>query len=105
MSKERYMINGHIEVLQSLQKHFEEKASPRMKFAAIRIALMAAIEALKKQIPEKPEVLANDHDVRVGAVKFVRGTKTYKCKKCNMFMSRTHKHCATCGQRVDWSET
>lgn len=105
MSKERYTINGHIEVLQSLQKHFEEKASPRMKFATIRLALMAAIEALKKQIPEKPEVLVNDHDVRVGAVVFCKGAKTYKCSKCKMFMSKTHKYCPTCGQRVEWSET
>lgn len=61
-------------------------------------------DAREKRIPQKPSVLVNDHDVKVGAVIFRKGTKTYKCAVCGSFVMRSWKCCSECGQAIDWSE-
>ena len=55
-----------------------------------------AIEAVKKQIPMKPETV----DEELGF--FVCGN----CKSsiCYMDEKETHQHCLKCGQKIDWSE-
>jgi len=52
-------------------------------------ATRLAIEALKKQVPAKPKVIAG---------KF---TWLYRCITCNGWLEKDEKYCE-CGQRILW---
>ncbi len=56
-------------------------------------ALGCAVEALEKQIPEKPK-LDNDNGIY----------ETEHCPNCNRQLFPNEHHCR-CGQALDWSDT
>lgn len=56
-------------------------------------ALGCAVEALEKQIPEKPK-LDNDNGIY----------ETEHCPNCNRKLFPNEHHCK-CGQALDWSDT
>ncbi len=56
-------------------------------------ALACAVEALDKQIPEKPK-LDNDNGIY----------ETEHCPNCNRKLFPNEHHCK-CGQALDWSDT
>lgn len=57
----------------------------------------AAIEALEKQLPKKPDIM----DYILGDINFKCPTckSEYICEK-----GYEHFYCPNCGQRLDWSE-
>lgn len=55
-------------------------------------ALGCAVEALEKQIPEKPK-LDNDNGIY----------ETEHCPNCNRELFPNEHHCR-CGQKLDWSD-
>ena len=72
-----------------------EEASQKIKdsyipkmFTALEEALEAAIQALEKQIPKKPEMEGKQH---------------YACQ-CASYVGYLHEYCHDCGQKIDWSD-
>lgn len=58
-------------------------------------AVALAMQALEKQIPEKPGL----HTI------FPNGVICYRCPKCNYkYIVRSDKLCYGCGQALDWSD-
>lgn len=63
-----------------------------------------AIQAVKKQIPERPHPTKVVVDrLEIGNVRWGKGTTVYRCPACKTYMSRVHDYCYKCGQRIDWS--
>ena len=56
-----------------------------------REAKQMAVNALEKQIPQKP-IFDSYH--RAG----------YRCPNCNNINPWGYKHCKHCGQKLDWGE-
>ena len=56
-----------------------------------REAKQMAVNALEKQIPQKP-IFDSYH--RAG----------YRCPNCNNINPWGYKHCKHCGQKLDWNE-
>ena len=52
-----------------------------------------AIEAMKKQIPMKPNVKITE----------IRGVQ-HTCKSCCAFVGYLHEYCCECGQKLDWED-
>lgn len=63
-----------------------------MSYAA---AFETAVEALEKQIPNKPLDVVEEYDGDYG-----------RCPSCNRMASDFHdfKFCRSCGQALDWSD-
>ena len=61
-----------------------------------------AIKALKKQIPVKTDIRANDDDVRIGRVVFTKGTKVHYCPECHKPVTGSDHYCRNCGQALIW---
>ena len=89
MSKESYELKRYIKVLRNAGRIAEEHA-PLVKKHSIRLAALAAIEALEKQMPYKPQPFKHYYG---------------KCKCGVVFLDNLTKYCGNCGQRLDWSET
>lgn len=53
-------------------------------------ALEMGIEALRKQIPQKPKMPFDAY---------------YICPVCGHRVDNPYRHCSTCGQRIDWRST
>ena len=69
-------------------------------------AFEVAIEALKKQVAEKPKSHTVDVEkLKIGNVNWCKGTTVYRCPNCNDFISRIYDFCYKCGQALDWRET
>ena len=66
-------------------------------YGKISPAREIAISALEKQIPKKVVKHGFDPNKPISTVH-------YTCPNCNLHVSRT-KHCAYCGQALDWSDT
>ena len=58
----------------------------------------AAIDALEKQIPCKPEEYVPDFPYNIFS--------TQKCAKCGTPITgkKISKYCSECGQKIDWGE-
>lgn len=55
-----------------------------------------AIEALEKQIPEKPiHITRNEHSTRIIG---------YGCPACHKDVIGSSFYCWSCGQAIDWSD-
>ena len=61
-----------------------------------------AIEALKKQIPQKTNTVVQNKDVKIGSVRFIKGTKVHHCPECNMTVTCSDHFCRNCGQALIW---
>ena len=66
-----------------------------------------AIEALKKQMPQKPKFY--DTKFRQRGLKHGEYTtieKAYNCQNCNctVWVTDKSKYCEHCGQALDWSD-
>lgn len=75
------------------KKALEVLNSERYPYRMIT-AIMAAIEALEKQVPRKP--IEVDEDLGY-----------FVCGNCNFTVGYTnekeeHKYCLNCGQKLDW---
>ena len=58
-----------------------------------------AIEALEKQIPEKP------HKINIANTSWCKGGIRFECPSCHKFLGyRELTYCGLCGQKLDWSE-
>ena len=67
-----------------------------------------AFSALEKQIPEKPTphiVQPVEARIKIGVVRWRKGTTVYECPNCKKWISKTYKYCYACGQALDWSDT
>lgn len=59
-------------------------------------ALEKALEALRKQIPEKPiHITRNEHSTRIIG---------YGCPACHKDVIGSGFYCWSCGQAIDWSD-
>lgn len=65
-----------------------------------------AINALEKQIPNKPTphiVKPVEAPVKIGCGHWGVGTVVDECPNCKEWVSKTYKYCPNCGQALDWS--
>lgn len=60
----------------------------------------AMIEALEKQIPQKPREHYNWCDVSIDKR---REEFQWFCRKCQRGLDESENHCPNCGQKLDWS--
>lgn len=68
-------------------------------------AVRLSVEALKKQLPQKPIPHKVDVDaIRIGNTTWCKGTTVYKCPCCGSFISRLYSFCFKCGQSLKWEE-
>ena len=85
----------------------DEKKNPSVghqkKIERQKEVMEVTVEALERMLPKKVIVQINDKDARIGHVVFAKGTKAYICQ-CGNRVIRSWKHCAECGQKIDWSE-
>ena len=52
-------------------------------------AMETALEAMEKQIPQKPKMPLDAY---------------WTCQICGGVVEPSHKHCKRCGQAIDWEE-
>ena len=76
-----------IEILEGLAVPIHEEAAYDM-----------AVEALKKQIPKKPEYKEEDRFVKNHFAWYTH------CPQCGCEINAGDMHCTQCGQAIDWSE-
>ena len=81
------------EALARIKEHRDIHFHNELNAIYITEALDMAIEALEKQIPEKPK-LDNDNGIY----------ETEHCPNCNRQLFPNEHHCR-CGQALDWSDT
>ena len=68
-------------------------------------AVRLSLEALKKQLQQKPIPHKVDVDaIKIGNAKWCKGTTVYKCPCCGSFISRLYEFCFKCGQALKWEE-
>lgn len=80
------------EALARIKEHRDIHFHNELNAIYITEALDMAIEALEKQIPEKPK-LDNDNGIY----------ETEHCPNCNRKLFPNEHHCR-CGQALDWSD-
>lgn len=78
-------INEYDEALDAL-------TSGMLDTSDIELYMDAIVEALKKQIPEKPESTPLVADMKYW----------YRCPSCYMGLDRYSQYCDVCGQLLDW---
>lgn len=96
-SRAKY-IKEHIEVLELLLKSYEKQVKPRRQLKRVRCALVAAIEALKKQMPFKPIEQSTDEKTHY---KCACGTILKTEYKDGVVTGYIFKYCKYCGQRLE----
>ena len=75
----------------------------RLKGDILKVALK---RAMKKHIPQKPAPhIVKATKIKIGNVKWGKGTTIYKCPCCDEFISRIYDYCYKCGQALDWSDS
>ncbi len=63
------------------------------------------VTALEKQIPKRPQPMKVAVDrLKLGNTNWCKGTTVYRCPVCKNYISKLHKYCFKCGQKIDWSE-
>lgn len=51
-----------------------------------------------------PSVKINNEAVKVGAIKFGKGTKVYHCPNCKRLIIYGDRYCRDCGQKFRWED-
>lgn len=51
-----------------------------------------------------PSVKINNEAVKVGAIKFGKGTKAYHCPNCKRLIIYGDRYCRDCGQKFRWED-
>lgn len=72
------------------------------------VDFILALNALDKQIPKKPTphiVQPVEAPIKIGNVRWQKGTTVYKCPNCKEWVSKTYKYCPDCGQALVWSDS
>ncbi len=87
-----------VELLES-KYHMEGQIDNVLECLAIR---NTAVEALKKQIPQKTIIKIFEEDVNVGRVIFKAGTKVHHCPECLSVVTGSQVFCSRCGQALIW---
>lgn len=60
---------------------------------------------LKELNTEKaPSVKINNEAVKIGAIKFGKGTKVYRCPNCKRLIIYGDRYCRDCGQKFRWED-
>lgn len=86
-----------MEAIRSIEQHNERHSKSEPFAVYITEALAMGVEALKKQIPKKPE---QDKEYPLGRV----------CPRCRnylgnvQFVPNNYLYCQRCGQALDWEE-
>lgn len=63
------------------------------------------INALRERDAEKvPEKFIIDSETKIGAIRFGKGTKIYRCPECGKMLVYQDHYCRNCGQRLKWEE-
>ena len=90
------------EAIKRIENHIECHSKKERFAVHIIEALQMAVDALKKQIPQKPDLEADGYDEN-GELVFDTGY----CPKCRADYEVDYhapKHCENCGQALDWSD-
>ena len=100
-------INKNIKTLEMLEKEYEKRATPRMKFASIRSALNNAVISLKKTKDRYSEELAKEPQECewIPHIEVGRGYKcvshyTTHCGVRRESMSPDVIYCDHCGRKI-----
>lgn len=90
-------VRDVISTLKLLLRFWDDKATPRRPFKAIRWSLGIAVELCELQEPKKPFQNENNYHF-------------WTCPTCKEeiywdtdYGQEKFKHCTECGQRLDWS--
>ena len=63
------------------------------------------INALRERDTAKaPEKFINDSETKIGAIRFGKGTKIYRCPECGRMLVYQDHYCRNCGQRLKWED-
>lgn len=79
----------------------EQELNSKWICPEIKYALKASIEALGKQIPQRPTHLTVKNDIKIGNFIFHKGCKIYRCK-CKEWVGYKDPFCKHCGQKLKW---
>ena len=91
-------VNHRLLIMELNKREFNR--SPAMMINTTDF-LLTAKEAIKKQIPKKPNFIVYDGNAKIG---------NNHCPKCNSIIfknlsTRNVDYCVRCGQAIDWSDT
>ena len=63
------------------------------------------INALRERDAAKvPEKFIIDSETKIGAIRFGKGTKIYRCPECGRMLVYQDHYCRNCGQRLKWED-
>ena len=63
------------------------------------------IDALRERDMAKvPEKFITDSETKIGAIRFGKGTKIYRCPECGRMLVYQDHYCRNCGQRLKWED-
>lgn len=63
------------------------------------------INALRERDTAKvPEKFIIDSETKIGAIRFGKGTKIYRCPECGRMLVYQDHYCRNCGQRLKWED-
>lgn len=51
-----------------------------------------------------PYVKVNEEEMKIGQIKFGKGTKVYRCPNCKRLIIYGDRFCRDCGKRLKWEE-
>lgn len=49
-----------------------------------------------------PYVKVNEEEVKIGQIKFGKGTKVYRCPNCKRLIIYGDRYCRDCGHKLRW---
>ena len=63
------------------------------------------INAMRERDTAKvPEKFIIDSETKIGAIRFGKGTKIYRCPECGRMLVYQDHYCRNCGQRLKWED-
>lgn len=63
------------------------------------------INALRERDTAKvPEKFIIDSETKIGAIRFGKGTKIYRCPECGRMLVYQDHYCRNCGQSLKWED-
>ena len=62
------------------------------------------LEMKERDTAKVPSVKINNEAVKIGAIKFGKGTKAYHCPNCKRIIIYGDRYCRDCGQKFIWED-
>lgn len=90
-----------MKIAEIMRKIEDEKCK---NHANIRITPEEVTELMERDTAKAPSVKINNEAVKIGAVKFCKGTKVYRCQNCKRLVAYRDRFCSYCGQKLKWEE-